>query len=111
MNINDEAKKIIADNTASNETLPWPGYTVMMKNILVRRTGCTWQAAYYALSDAMMEVAKPRTLSLGDLANKILDRDDVIKDLLGLLDDLCGPDAARNETYKRGMELLAHEVN
>jgi hypothetical protein len=110
MNINDEAKNIIADNTAANETLPWPGYTVMMKNILVRRTGCTWQEAYYALSDAMMEVAKPSTLTLGDLANRRIDLEISIEKLLSLLVDLNGPYVEKYEVVQKARRVLSQKV-
>ena len=100
--IQEEARKIVVDNTAADEIAPWDGYFITMELQLRKRTGCSWTEARYAIAEA----SNPRTLTLGDFANQKLDRDEVIKDLLGLLDDLCGPDATRNEVYQRGIELL-----
>jgi hypothetical protein len=48
-------------------------------------------------------------LTLKDLALAILDRDDVIRSLLKLLDELIGPDAAKYEAYQRGLDMLRKE--
>jgi hypothetical protein len=48
-------------------------------------------------------------LTMGDLARAILDRDDVIKDLPKLLDDLAGEDVQHSEVYQRGVIMLSRE--
>ena len=109
--IQEEARKIVEDNTAADETLPWPGYTVMMKNILVRRTGCTSLEAYDALRDARMEIAKPSTLTLGDLANRIIDLEEALRGMLSLALDLAGADAEKYERYITARRVLTQKVN
>ena len=106
MNLSEEANKIVASNTAANEQTPWFGYQSVMERMLMVKTGCDPAQAYYAIAEA----SKPRTLTLKKLANRIIDLEEAVKDLLTLVLELSGEDAERAEIYQRARDTLAQKL-
>jgi len=47
-------------------------------------------------------------LNMKDLANALLDRDEIIKSLLALIVELIGPDSEKYETVKRARAEVEH---
>ena len=105
MNLSEEASKIVASNTAANEQTPWFGYQSVMERMLMVKTGCDPAQAYYAIAEASMP-----HLTLKQLANRIIDLEEAVKDLLTLARDLAGDSAEKYETYQKAREVLTRRV-
>ena len=105
MNLSEEANKIVASNTAANEQTPWFGYQSVMERMLMVKTGCDPAQAYYAIAEASMP-----HLTLKQLANRIIDLEEAVKDLLTLVLELSGEDAERAEIYQRARDTLAQKL-
>jgi hypothetical protein len=106
-NIQEEARRIVADNIAANEESPWFGYAASLERQLMIKTGCDPTQAYYAIAEA----SKPHTLTLGQIANRIIDLEDAIRDLLTLCLDRIGPDAEKMEAYTTARRVLTQKAN
>ena len=107
MNISEEARKIVLDNLSADEESPWFGYAASMEKQLIIKTGCSRVIAFHAIAEA----SKPHTLTLGQIANRIIDLEEALRLVLTLGRCLTGPDYEKYEVIIHARRILTQKIN
>ena len=107
MNLQEEARKIVLDNLSADEETPWFGYAASMEKQLIIKTGCSRVVAFHTIAEA----SKPHTLTLGQVANRIIDLEEALSNMLSLALDLTGPDAEKYEAYITSRNVLTQRLS